>query len=78
MTVLLNDPVGVAWLTVELIQLIQIRVSNGVALIGRQTIFSRNRTNDGGDAGIIQLSYPTHRGRGGRGNYAHSMAHDKN
>ena len=77
LTVLLDDPVGMTRLAVELEKRVQIRVGNRVALVSRQSIFGRNGANNGGDSRVILLSDPAHRRRDG-GNHAHSITHDKN
>ena len=47
-------------LTIHLIQLVQVRIGDGVAFISGKTVFGGYLTNDAGDGGIILLRQATH------------------
>jgi len=50
---LLNHPVGRARLAVNLEQFVQIRVGNGIALIGGKPVFSGNFADNTGNGGVV-------------------------
>ena len=77
LAVLLDDPIGMARLAVQLKKFVQIGIGHGVAFVGGQAIFGRYRADNGGDSRVVLLSDPTHCRRDG-GNHAHSITHDKN
>ena len=49
----LNHPICVARLTIHLIQLVKVRIGDGVAFISGKTVFGGYLTNDVGDSRII-------------------------
>src|SRR5690606_1180563 len=77
LSVLLDNPVGMAWLAIKLEQFVQVRVGNRIAFISSQAILGGNGADNGGNSRVVLLSDPTHRRRDG-GNHAHSITHYKN
>lgn len=67
LAVLFNDPVGMARLAVQLKKFVQIWVGHGVAFVGGQAIFGRNRADNGGDSRVVAGGYPAECREGLRG-----------
>ena len=76
LTLLFNHPIGGARLAVELKKLIEVRVGDRIAFIGRQAVFRRNLADNVGDSCIIFSGDAAQRRRNGRARI-HTMTHSK-